>query len=63
MEMNFFLKSHGLGNDYIVLDEANIDFDLTIERIKRICDYHFGIGSDGILLKVPTNKADFGLKI
>lgn len=63
MEKNFFVKSHGLGNDYIVLDSANIDFELTNERIIRICDYHFGIGSDGILLKVPSTKADFGLKI
>ena len=63
MGKNFFVKSHGLGNDYIVLDEANIDFELTNERIIRICDYHFGIGSDGILLKVSSEKADFGLKI
>ena len=63
MDKNFFVKSHGLGNDYIVLDSENINFKLTNVLIKRICDYHFGIGSDGILLKVPSNKADFGLKI
>lgn len=63
MEKNFFVKAHGLGNDYVVLDDSNINFELTEERIIRICDYHFGIGSDGILLKVPSSNADFGLKI
>lgn len=61
--MNSFVKSHGLGNDYIVLDSNKISFSLTPNVIKKICDYHFGIGSDGILLKVPSNNADFGLKI
>jgi len=60
---NFFLKSHGLGNDYIVLNHEEISFKLTEKAIVRICDEHFGIGSDGILLKVPSTKADFGLRI
>ncbi|WP_457622510.1 diaminopimelate epimerase [Persephonella sp.] len=63
MERNFFVKSHGLGNEYIVLDEDNIDFSLDIKSIKILCDVHFGIGSDGVLLKVPSEKADFGLRI
>lgn len=60
---NFFVKSHGLGNDYITLNQDEISFELTKEAIVRICDVHFGIGSDGILLKVPSEKADFGLRI
>lgn len=60
---NFFVKSHGLGNDYVVLDKANIDFGLTQDSIRTICDVHYGIGSDGILVKVPSENADFGLKI
>src|SRR3989304_5566814 len=63
METNYFVKSHGLGNEYIVLDEKNINFKLSTNAIKRICNVHFGIGSDGILLKVDSKKADFGLKI
>lgn len=63
METNYFIKSHGLGNDYIVMDSANIDFELTENAVKRICNIHYGIGSDGILLKVDSDKADFGLKI
>ncbi|MBN1158222.1 MAG: diaminopimelate epimerase [Bacteroidales bacterium] len=63
MEKNFFVKSHGLGNDYIVLDQNHMEFKLTTSVVKRICDVHFGIGSDGILLKTDTSKADFGLRI
>ena len=63
METNFFVKSHGLGNEYIVFDQAAIDFELSKERIIQLCNIHVGIGSDGILLKVPTGKADFGLRI
>jgi len=60
---NFFVKTHGLGNEYVILNSKEINFDLTNELIKRICNVHYGIGSDGILLKVPSNKADFGLRI
>lgn len=60
---NFFVKSHGLGNDYIVLNQYEIGFDLTPEIIRKICNVHYGIGSDGILLKVPSYKANFGLRI
>lgn len=60
---NFFVKSHGLGNDYIVLNQEKLDFELTKKAIVKICDVHYGIGSDGILLNVPSTKADFGLRI
>jgi diaminopimelate epimerase len=61
--MNGFVKSHGLGNDYIVLDKSLLSFELTPSVIKLICQRNYGIGSDGILLLVPSGKADFGLKI
>jgi diaminopimelate epimerase len=60
---NFFVKSHGLGNDYFTLNEAELSFSLNEKNIQLLCDVHYGIGSDGILLKVPSSKADFGLKI
>jgi len=61
--MNQFVKSHGLGNDYCVLDQSEISFDLTPEIIQLLCHRNYGIGSDGILLLVPSDKADFGLRI
>jgi len=60
---NFFVKTHGLGNDYIILDSDNISFQLSEKNIIKICDVHFGIGSDGILLKVKSKCADFGVRI
>jgi len=63
MEKNSFVKMHGLGNEYIVLDSSNIDFQLTKQAIIRLCNIHFGIGSDGIVMKVPSAKADFGFRV
>jgi diaminopimelate epimerase len=42
-------KWHGLGNDYLLVERAELEAPLTPERVRRICDYHFGVGSDGIL--------------
>lgn len=42
-------KYHGLGNDYIIYDPVLNDMELNRERIRRICDRNFGVGSDGIL--------------
>lgn len=61
--MNEFVKSHGLGNDYFVLDGSKLSFTLTPGAIKLLCDRNYGVGSDGILLLVPSQKADFGLRI
>jgi diaminopimelate epimerase len=61
--MNNFVKSHGLGNDYVVLDQAKISFELNPETIRLICHRNYGIGSDGILLVVKSTNADFGLRI
>jgi diaminopimelate epimerase len=42
-------KWHGLGNDYLLVERVELPVPLTAERVRRICDYHFGVGSDGIL--------------
>src|SRR6266581_2996300 len=51
-------KWHGLGNDYLLVERADLDVPLTPERVRRICDYHFGVGSDGILEVVSANGAE-----
>lgn len=61
--MNKFTKSHGLGNDYVVLDQADLSVELNPESIKLICHRNYGIGSDGILLLVESKEADFGLRV
>jgi diaminopimelate epimerase len=50
-----FSKWHGLGNDYLLVERAELAFPLTPERVQKICDYHFGVGSDGIVEVVSTN--------
>jgi diaminopimelate epimerase len=44
-----FSKWHGLGNDYLLVERAELASPLTPEQVRRMCDYHFGVGSDGIL--------------
>jgi len=63
MERNGFVKSHALGNDYIIVDPAALSFPLTPRAIRLICDRHLGVGSDGILAIAPSSAADFGLRI
>ena len=58
-----FTKGHGLGNDYLVMNEADLPRALSERAIMRLCDRNWGIGSDGILLMVPSARADFGLRI
>ena len=48
-----FSKWHGLGNDYLLVERAELVFPLTPERVQKLCDYHFGVGSDGILEVCP----------
>jgi diaminopimelate epimerase len=50
-----FSKWHGLGNDYLLVERAELSVPLTPERVKKICDYHFGVGSDGILEVVAVD--------
>jgi diaminopimelate epimerase len=50
-----FSKWHGLGNDYLLVQRADLDAPLTPERVRRLCDYHFGVGSDGVLEVVSAD--------
>ena len=45
-----FAKWQALGNDYVILEAADLPFELTAERIRAVCAPHTGVGSDGILL-------------
>ena len=59
-----FYKYQALGNDYIVISPTDAPNGLTAAEIIRICDRHYGVGSDGILLgPLPSSAADFGLRL
>src|SRR5215467_6746993 len=48
--LNILTRSHGLGNDYLVADPAELPFDVSPARVTALCDRHVGVGSDGLLL-------------
>ncbi len=61
-----FGKFHGFGNDYIVIEKAQLSMISDIGRFTRvICDRHTGIGGDGLALleTLDGNDADFGCRI
>jgi diaminopimelate epimerase len=58
-----FYRYHALGNDYIVIREQSLAEGLPPARARRICDRHFGVGSDGILLHLRDADARFSLRI
>jgi diaminopimelate epimerase len=49
-----FAKWHGLGNDYLLVEREEVGASLQPGLVRRLCDYHFGVGSDGILEVVAT---------
>jgi len=61
-----FTKFHGLGNDYIVLEAQDLSEVKDLgEFSKRICNRHYGAGSDGIAIvqKLDSSEADFNVRI
>jgi diaminopimelate epimerase len=49
-----FEKWTALGNDYLIVEAAALPWELSAERVRRLCDPHFGVGSDGVLLLAPA---------
>ena len=54
-----FEKWQALGNDYAIVEERELPFELTPARVRVICDSHTGVGSDGILLVSETEERGF----
>lgn len=54
-----FTKMQGLGNDYVYVNCMEEKVENPSEAAKRVSDRHFGIGSDGLILICPSEKADF----
>lgn len=49
-----FYKMNGAGNDFIVIDNLELDIELSKEEIEALCDRHRGIGADGLLAVEPA---------
>ncbi len=54
-----FEKWQALGNDYLIIEATELPWDLTEARIEWLCDPHFGIGADGILLLSRSDDSQF----
>ena len=50
-----FEKWQALGNDYIVVEQKDLPFALSQARVARLCAFHLGVGSDGLLLLSPSD--------
>ncbi len=51
-----FEKWQALGNDYLIVERDELPFELTPARVRRLCEPHFGIFADGILLLSPPSE-------
>jgi diaminopimelate epimerase len=60
-----FEKWQALGNDYIIVEERDMPFELTEARVRLLCSPHTGVGSDGVLVLSEASDPEFvaGLRI
>ncbi|MCX8126861.1 MAG: diaminopimelate epimerase, partial [Dehalococcoidia bacterium] len=57
-----FYKLQGTGNDFIIIDGRGIKRDWS-RLARKLCDRHFGIGADGLIVILPSKKADLRMRI
>lgn len=53
-----FSKGQGTGNDFVLVLDRTGELDLAEAEIRRICDRHFGIGADGLIVARPTKGSE-----
>ena len=62
-----FVKMQGAGNDFVIIDLSGAIRELPIQDLPsfavKICDRHFGVGADGLILVLPSDKADYKMRI
>lgn len=63
-----FVKMQGTGNDFVIIDQRAAAGDsLPLQEIpeiaKKLCDRHFGVGADGLILVLPSDRADYRMRI
>jgi len=56
-----FTKMQGAGNDFILVETSDMQHDWSPLAI-AMCDRHFGVGGDGLILVLPSDKADFQMR-
>lgn len=56
--VHHFAKLHGLGNDFVFFDGLVGSVDLSSEQVAFLCDRHFGIGADGVIVVKPSPRPE-----
>jgi diaminopimelate epimerase len=56
-------KWQALGNDYLLVEQADLPDPLSPDRVRRLCDYHYGVGSDGLLEVLASDGSHADLRI
>ena len=57
-----FIKMQGAGNDFVLIEAANGPSDWS-QLATAMCDRHYGVGADGLLVLLPSDKAEFKMRI
>jgi diaminopimelate epimerase len=58
-----FTKVHGQGNDFVLINGFKEHINDYRQAAITVCDRHFGIGADGLVIILPSEKADFQMRI
>ncbi len=58
MNLQFF-KYQGAGNDFVIIDNRDQPVRLSAQQIRDICDRHYGVGADGLMLLETDHETDF----
>lgn len=60
-----FTKMHGLGNDFVMVDglQEHLEEAALPDLARRVCDRNFGVGADGLILALPSETADFRMRL
>ncbi len=57
-----FHKYQGAGNDFVIIDNRKLHYNFTESQIQNLCERHFGIGSDGLILLEESKSSDFAMQ-
>ena len=57
-----FTKVQGAGNDFVLFEAEGSERNWGA-LAKAVCDRHFGVGADGMLLLLPSDRANYGMRI
>ncbi len=53
-----FIKGQGTGNDFVLIQDPEGALNLSDDEIRAMCDRHFGIGADGVIIATHTSASE-----